>query len=247
MASLPKLNPLSRNPLLEFRNVEVEITRATDCERFAWSQGGNTNSTVFLGRVKALARFTGYADTPMYFRIAVVENRTNGADASSYRRHVVLGSRCGILHTPHINARTAGAESLWCTNCWSDRADGSGLGAAVIPFYLYYRHYDDHVIGHMPNCASCGKKFQVWDADEPLQEGSAYLYSGIRNEGLQRAVEARLAEMGVPGFVAAERPKDREISAEVHEGLAMAVMEPGRLERMANAAGLEFVDYVDQI
>ena len=247
MANLPKLNPLSRNPLLEFRDVEVTAAPAADRGTFAWSEGGNTNATVFLGKVKATASYAGYAPTPMYFRVAVVENRANGAAASSYRRHVVLGSRCGLLHTPQINARTKGAESLWCTNCWSDCAAGDGVGGVVLPFYLYYRHYDDHVIGQMPNCAHCNKKFQVWEADVPLRPDHAYLFSGIRNAGLQRAVEERLGEMGVAGFTAAERSRAVRLDAETHEGLAMAVMEPDRLARMAERAGLDFIDYVDQI
>jgi hypothetical protein len=67
-------------------------------------------------------------------------------------------------------------------NCWSD-------SLINIPFYMYYRHYDDHILGKLPACPVCEKRFQIWEPDEPLAPGNAYLLSALRNESLTALVK----------------------------------------------------------
>jgi hypothetical protein len=105
------------------------------------------------------------------------------------RGSLLLGQRCGLLHSPHLNARKASAETLWCTNCWADLI-GEGRGTLIVPFYLYYRHFDTHVLSYIPPCRNCDKRFQVWDADEALKEGHTHLFSAYTNPTLLSQVEA---------------------------------------------------------
>lgn len=170
--TLPLLNPLSRDPDLQFRDVQVHPYEAS-----IPSPGG----AEILGTVSAITERPGYAPTPMHYRLV----RING--------HYLLGQRCGLLHTPHLNARHQAAETLWCTNCWADNPPASGKGTLIIPFYLYYRHYEDHILAHLPPCPGCGARFQVWDLDEPLKPDHAYLFSAYTNAALQKQVETQLA------------------------------------------------------
>lgn len=172
MEALPKLNPLSRSPDLQFRDVEFHPYEAPiPCS-------GESES---LGTVIAMAELPGWAPTPMYYRLI----RTPA-------HRLLLGQRCGPLHTPHLNARQASAETLWCMNCWCDPS-GAGKGSLIIPFYMYYRHYDDHILGHLPACA-CGKQFQIWDPELPLKDTHAYLFSAYQHQALQGQVEALLSK-----------------------------------------------------
>ncbi len=167
MDSYPSIEPNSRNPDLKFRDVQFNpyqspITVSSGVE--------------YLGTISATAELEGYTPTKMYYRVARIGPR------------ILLGQRCGFLHSPHINARNQASETLWCTNCWADPS-GTGRGTLIVPFYLYYRHYEDHVLAHLPACVSCGKKFQVWEADETLKDGYTYLFSAYKNDTLQGQVE----------------------------------------------------------
>lgn len=163
METYPKLNPLSRNPNLTFHSVSVTLDLSS-------------NLLNCIGRAEAIASLPGYQDTKLYFRILRINDT------------ILLGSRCGLLHTPHINARSDpnSSETLWCTNCWTQ---------TIVPFYLYYRNYNDHVISHMPSCSSCGKRFQVWEHDKPLKENHTYLFSAIVNPLLFQEVESKLKSL----------------------------------------------------
>jgi hypothetical protein len=164
-----KLNPLSRNPELEFNNVSLTLSKNPDVYSYAQT------TVTFLGVVSATTSLEGWQDTQMYYRLCCLK------DISGQR--FFLGSRCGYLHTPHINARHPSADHLYCTTCWS---------SINIPFYLYYRHYEDHVIYHMPPCTTCGKRFQIWDADESLRPDHSYLFSAFNHPGLLGQVKVLL-------------------------------------------------------
>jgi hypothetical protein len=164
-----KLNPLSRNPDLEFKT--ISITLSTQPEVYRYSQ----TTATFLGVVTATAFLEGWQDTQMYYRLCSLTDNSG--------QRILLGSRCGFLHTPHINARHTSAEHLWCMKCWSN---------VNIPFYLYYRHFEDHVIDHIPPCSSCSTRFQIWDANESLRQDFTYLFSSYHNESLQEQVEQLL-------------------------------------------------------
>jgi hypothetical protein len=163
METYPKLNPLSRNPNLTFHSISVSLESSSEMPNC-------------IGRAEAMASLPGYQDTKLYFRILRINDT------------ILLGSRCGLLHTPHINARSDpnSSETLWCTNCWTQ---------TIVPFYLYYRHYEHHVISHMPSCSSCGKRFQVWEDDEPLKENNTYLFSAIVNPRLLEKVTYKIQEL----------------------------------------------------
>lgn len=167
------LNPLSRNPDLTFEDITVTPSAPVELSGGAKS----------LGTVRATAHLPGWAPTPMHFRII----RTG--------QHILLGQRCGLLHTPHLNARNASAETLWCTNCWHD-ASATGKGSLIVPFYLYYRHYDDHILDHLPTCPGCGRRFQVWDSDQSLQEGFTHMFSAYSHPHLLSVVVGKLNPRG---------------------------------------------------
>lgn len=190
-----RFSPLSRSPDLVFKKATFKPPSSK--ETFTYKE----NVSTLLGTVEALASLPGWADTPMYFKAYRVKNGP--------REYLVLGSRCGPLHTPHLNARattkhaellakgeevnsrrsgkaTLLAEELWCTNCWAD-------SLINIPFYMYYRHYDDHILGKLPACPVCEKRFQIWEPDEPLAPGNAYLLSALRNAELESTVEILLS------------------------------------------------------
>jgi hypothetical protein len=172
MEGLANLSPLSRDPYIKFRNVEYHpYETPIPCSAAAEN----------IGTVSATGELPGWAPTPMYYRVI----RTKEGS-------ILLGQRCGLLHTPHINARQQAAETLWCMNCWCDPS-GTGKGSLIVPFYMYYRHYDDHILGHLPACA-CGKQFQIWDLDEPLKDGYTYLFSAYKNQSLKEQVEALLVK-----------------------------------------------------
>jgi hypothetical protein len=177
----PKLNPLTRNPEVLFHDFNIGLNPQP--ELFTWSSASTTNTAKFLGRVATFASLPGYVKTSLSYRICVVENTPT--DGSPARRHLLLGSRCGVLHSPHINARDKDSETVWCTHCWSD-------SRVTIPFYLYYRHYEDHIIDHLPSCAVCEKRFQIWEHDETLKEGHAYLFSAFQHPQLIQAVTQHL-------------------------------------------------------
>ncbi len=165
-----QLNPLSRNPDLQFRDIEVTTTSATFL-----------GAAEILGTVKAIAELPGWAPTSMHFRIVRAGT------------HILLGQRCGLLHIPHLNARhQASAETLWCTNCWVD-STAAEKGSLIVPFYLYYRHYEDHVIEHLPPCPGCARRFQVWDAEEPLRPSHTHLFSAYMHPGLLAEVKEHLS------------------------------------------------------
>lgn len=165
----PKLNPLSRNPLLDFHTVKLNLYNRPEVS--VWKTGTEIRDAKCIGTVEATASLPGWADTQMYFRVLYLDGK------------LLLGQRCGYLHTPHINSRSKDTETLWCTTCWTQ---------TNVPFYLYYRHYEDHVIDHLSPCDCCEKRFQVWDADEQLREGHTYLLSAIHNLGLETQVKAEL-------------------------------------------------------
>jgi hypothetical protein len=182
-----KLSPLSRNPDLQFKDIRVKLADDTKVEVITWTDGKQTNVARCIGTATAVASLPQWADTLMYYRIFLVQN--------GEKETIVLGSRCNYVSTPHINARHRGGEGLWCYTCWSDCAKGDGSGGVNIPFYLYYRHYDDHVLMHLPTCGTCGTRFKIWDPEVSLQPGEGYLFSAIRHEGLQRDVEAVLLSL----------------------------------------------------
>ena len=168
--TFPKIHPLSKDPSLIFEEVKVTLSPG---ETFTYEQ----TTARFIGRVEALTSLPAYQRTPMFYRICEVQTPT--------KRQIILGSRCGYLHSPHLNARTKQAEQLWCMNCWSD-------SLVNVPFYLYYRYFDTHVIDHLPPCRTCEKRFQVWDPDEPLKEGHTYLFSAFLHPELLKEVEKQL-------------------------------------------------------
>ncbi len=161
----------SRDPDLAFKDVQLNPYEAPIA-----SSGGAT----LLGTVAATATIEGCAPTQMHYRVVQVGE------------HILLGQRCGFLHSPHLNARNSASETLWCTNCWADLI-GLGRGTLIVPFYLYYRHYDDHILGHLPACA-CGKQFQIWEPELPLKDTYAYLFSAYQHQALQGQVEALLSK-----------------------------------------------------
>lgn len=160
-----KLSPLSRNPDLKFRNVSIRFSNEPELYSY------HEKNIKFLGVVTATASLEGWQDTQMYFRLCCLEDISG--------QMFFLGSRCGLFHTPHINARHKSAETLWCMKCWS---------TINIPFYLYYRHYEDHVIDHIPPCPSCNTKFQVWEAEQQLLPDHTYLFSSYHNESLLKQI-----------------------------------------------------------
>ncbi len=164
-----KLSPLTRHPDIKFRDVKLMLHETPT----PFSGGAE-----LLGTVMAIADLSGWAPTPIQYRLIRVNDR------------LLVGQRCGYLHMPHFNARYPSAETLWCTHCWVDPS-GTGKGSFLVPFYLYYRHYDDHVLYHLPAC-DCGKRFQVWDSEEPLKDGYAYVFSAYLNPSLLREVDEQL-------------------------------------------------------
>lgn len=187
-APYAKVNPLSRNPELRFKDVRVKRVAADSEEKITWTNGTETNVARCVGTVTAMATLPGWLDTLMYYRIFSVSHNE--------KERILLGSRCNGLSTPQLNARKSGegaakGESLWCYTCWSDCEKGDGSGGVNVPFYLYYRHYDDHVLMHLPACRVCGSRFQIWDGDEPLKPGHAYVFSAIEHEGLLNEVMAQ--------------------------------------------------------
>lgn len=182
-----KLSPLCRNPELQFKDVRVELAKADKAEVINWTNGKQTNLARYIGTATAIASLPGWEDTLMYYRIFSVQNND--------KETIVLGSRCNIVSTPHLNARQKSGEGLWCYSCWSDCVKGDGSGGVNIPFYLYYRHYDDHILMHLPVCGTCGARFQIWDPEISLEPGCGYLFSSFRHEGLQREVAAQLAAL----------------------------------------------------
>jgi hypothetical protein len=169
-----RFSPLSRSPDLVFKTLRFRPSPLTETTTY------KENSASLLGIAEAVGSLEGWTDTPMFFKVYRVQNGD--------RQHLVLGSRCGPLHMPHLTARTnsPNAEDLWCTNCWSD-------SLINIPFYMYYRHYDDHILGKLPACPVCEKRFQIWEPDEPLAPGNAYLLSALRNADFESAVEILLS------------------------------------------------------
>jgi hypothetical protein len=165
------INPLSRSPDLTFK--DIQITLLPNPELTVYQE----TRALYLGKVEATAKLVGYLDTKIFFKLYKVTNQS--------KEYLVFGSRCGFLHSPHINVRNTQAEHLWCTHCWSD-------SLINVPFYLYYRHFDSHVIDHIPPCTVCHKRFQVWDPDTPLKEGYTHLFSALKNTELEGVVESFL-------------------------------------------------------
>jgi hypothetical protein len=173
---IAKVNPISRNPDLQFDDVELKIIKQKESERVE-----------LLGIIRAKAHLKGWAPSEVGYKVFQVDSQ------------IVIGQTCSQLHLTDYRANERGWEGLWCMNCWSDSSTRPGMGGVFLPFYMLYRHYDDHVIGYLPRCATCNKKFVVWESDLVLKEDESFLFSAIKNQEFQEQVDELLKRREASG------------------------------------------------
>lgn len=212
---LIQFSPISRNPEIQYTDIELVRTTTATTDRVRMLGIGRATGHP-AGWAPTSVSFKVYRPVPNLITGSafsgpsncyrhcdvndeVLNNFRASRDVNNFgisRYHVdnqiVIGQICGYLHLTDYRANERGWEGLWCMNCWADRPEKPGMGGVIIPFYMLYRYYEQHIIDVLPPCQACNAKFVVWDPLHELKTNEAFLFSTIKNPGLQSEVERQI-------------------------------------------------------
>lgn len=251
MDDLLPVNSSLRSADLVFQDVKINLAPEPRVSRrikteFTWYETVVTR----LGTVEATVSCPGYTDARVSYSLYARDLYSEGPDASSYRRNILIGDVVNGRHRDRLRMRgfNRSTEALWCMNCWNDDIYGNNEGGVNVPAWFAFRHLPGGFVRSLPPCRECNCHFaEDGESNTMDEQPTTTIFSVVMRRDLRLQVEDLLIAAGVAGAASATRMLDDRVSEEMKESIVASVFHPERVEKMSEAHKMAPWDYLEAI
>lgn len=226
-------------------SVSVKVAPWTDVAPQGQQQQRESHATSSVRyRVVAMIQtdVSSRAETSRHpYTVVQVERRKDRKGSySSYSSTILIGNLVDEEHEHALffTGNTCPHQGLWCSNCWAEDMvyTSNPKGGVLIPPSMFGRYFSR--LRALEPCWNCSRSFVPFLSEHISVPAPTYVFSTIRNKGLQSAVERELLPFGITAFEHV-RPYTITAPTEFSMEIVSCAMAPRRVSRLLDMYGFE--------